>query len=228
MKTPHTLKHQPTAPRGFTMIEMLVVIVIIAILMAMVIMGYGTLTEQARRAKANNTASQLVQAWNLYLLQNRMFPDNLNTILNTKTIGGETWYVTDKKFVDALWAKEGNPKKLWLAFDVSQDEVDKAKARWNQDGFCDPWGKYYLFALDSIYIGGNMTGMVPHPDGRTTGEGENIKKGVTGAVIVWSFGPDKEPGKAGRTSENENGETIPDPWPKVEAGEKPADDIIVW
>ena len=62
------------ACRGFTLVEMLVVLMIIAVLMAATLGGLKTARRMAWRTKARDMARQVVSAWNVYLIDLREFP----------------------------------------------------------------------------------------------------------------------------------------------------------
>lgn len=59
---------------GFTLVEMVAVIVIIGILIGVVSTGLNSARENVWRTRARDTARQLVDAWNLFLLDYRGFP----------------------------------------------------------------------------------------------------------------------------------------------------------
>lgn len=155
---------------GFTLVEMLGVLLIIGVLSSMAISGYGALQRTAKRTRAASAARQLTDAWELYLQKHRVYP-----ILKLRTAGigrDGDWYLTDKKFVSFK-------KQIELSYDTTADE--------DGTGVLDPWGEHYRFKLDQIYDGGNITGKVGHPDGTQQ----------KGSVIVWSKGPDKQEGNKG-------------------------------
>ena len=59
---------------GFTLVEMLVVILIIGVLMTVSANAFINIRENARKTRASMMAKQLAEAWNLYALQNGFFP----------------------------------------------------------------------------------------------------------------------------------------------------------
>ena len=64
-----------TAPRaGFTLVELLVVISIIAVLMALILGAAQSTTQNAKRTEAQNTCKQIVTAVNAYYTDYAKFP----------------------------------------------------------------------------------------------------------------------------------------------------------
>lgn len=194
--------HIPRA-RGFTIVEMLVVILIIGILTSILVVGYDSVIKKAKINKAMAGAQQLAQAWMNYLLDNTVLPSpadwskyNSQHGISVKSEGG--WYYTDAQFTAYL---NGHPILNRLArhhikYDVSSKDIE--------EGLKDPWGNYYRFNYDSYWEDADVSGEVMHPNGNK----------VKGTVAVWSLGPDK--------TEGHNG-VFPDPT----TGAKPADDIII-
>ena len=59
---------------GFTLVEMIAVLLILAILSAALTAGLGTARNKAWRAKARETCRNVCEAWNLYLVDMHKFP----------------------------------------------------------------------------------------------------------------------------------------------------------
>ncbi|MFK7955891.1 MAG: type II secretion system major pseudopilin GspG [Lysobacterales bacterium] len=60
--------------RGFTLIEILVVVVIIGILSTVVVLNVGGVTEDSRKTAAESDIATLEQALEIYKLQNAFYP----------------------------------------------------------------------------------------------------------------------------------------------------------
>lgn len=72
--------------KGFTLLEMLVVIAIIGILMALLFPAFTMAMKKAKRTKAKTEISQIEQAWKAFLMDYKKFPSGLdNESLMTKS-----------------------------------------------------------------------------------------------------------------------------------------------
>lgn len=79
--------------RGFTLIEIMVVVVILALLGTLVFQAVGDRPDQARKVKARNDISAIESALKLYRLDNYKFPaqgDGLSALL-TNTANSDNW-----------------------------------------------------------------------------------------------------------------------------------------
>ena len=100
--------------RGFTLIEMLVVIGIIAILSGALLMGFGRVTKAAQRAKAVEAVSQAAQA--LVILRQKndgVWPSVLTSFGGSDGSGRGMVVEVAKKFAEydmlGIASKSGNP-----------------------------------------------------------------------------------------------------------------------
>jgi general secretion pathway protein G len=86
-----TNRHGARSP-GFTLIEILVVVVILSVLAAVIVPNVMDKPEEARIAKANSDIGALVTALDMYKLDNRVYPttdQGLEALLSLRT-GGDT------------------------------------------------------------------------------------------------------------------------------------------
>ena len=93
----HALASRRTAPtvvraarRGFTLIELMVVLVIIGVLAALIVPNVLDRTDDARATAAKADINNLVQALKLYKLDNQRFPSaeqGLEALVNKPTAG---------------------------------------------------------------------------------------------------------------------------------------------
>lgn len=73
---PHHLPETLRRLRGFTLIELMVVLVIIGVLAALIVPNVLDRTDDARATAARTDVNNLMQALKLYKLDNQRFPSN--------------------------------------------------------------------------------------------------------------------------------------------------------
>jgi general secretion pathway protein G len=84
------LSQNPRAVRGFTLIELMVVLVIIGVLAALIVPNVLDRTDDARATAARTDVNNLVQALKLYRLDNQRFPSaeqGLESLVRKPTAG---------------------------------------------------------------------------------------------------------------------------------------------
>jgi len=109
--------------KGFTLVEMLVVIAIIGILMALLFPVFTTVLKKAKRTKAKTEISQVEQAWKAFVMDYKQFPDNLDSMDSTalKHLTGDNDAINERKT---------------LYLEVDSDEP-----------YTDPWQNIYNIKL---------------------------------------------------------------------------------
>lgn len=97
-----------TQTRGFTIVELLIVIVVIAILAAITVVAYNGIQEQTKNTKTINAVAVWVKALQLYKADNGTFPDFDSCLGTTTTYDGNgrcwdssTWTV-DSAFLNTM------------------------------------------------------------------------------------------------------------------------------
>lgn len=116
--------------KGFTLVEMLVVIGIIAILIGASISGYSAMAARAQKARAQETVSNVATALAVILEQRGKWPKAI-----VDNVGKDDYRLNDKVAV-ALAAHKA------LSLSYKQDEKTKAITMTGFDkyGVLDPWG----------------------------------------------------------------------------------------
>ena len=151
---------------AFTLIEMIVVLLIIAILMAATITGLSRARNNAWRIQARETCRQICEAWNSYLLDEREFP--------SMPEGAETTYANLKAILGESGETDESPT-VYLELKESERTAD--------GGLQDHWGNFYKFTLDT-----DLDGEVKNPYPSANGLSSDIVKATS---IAWSMGHPK-------------------------------------
>ncbi len=153
--------------RGFTLVEMLVVIGIMVILASLILTGLNVARYRARMTRARRDVAQLVTAWTAYYSDYSRFPViSAASRLNGLDAG---LVVTGHDVVQILRGREnfGNQNRRRIPYmDFHQ----------NTTVFLDPWGEPYRIVWDDDY-----DGVVSVP-----GEPQSLRM----SLVVWSAGED--------------------------------------
>jgi general secretion pathway protein G len=113
-----------TEIKGFTLVEMLVVIAIIGILMALLFPAFTTVMKKAKITKSKAEISQIELAWKQYLIDYKQFPD---------TMEGES--LMDENAIEIL---AGNNRRQTTYMELDPDEP-----------YQDPWQNTYNVSLST-------------------------------------------------------------------------------
>ena len=166
---------------AFTLIELLIVIVIIAILASVAFPVTALVMEQARKAEAKNEVSNLVNAIKMYELEYGKLPfqageggesdlemdtfqDNIISVLAGYNVDGLN--PREKPFYEGKTAKNPDSEKPAGGMFGSDEQLQLA----------DPWGNEYYIVIDSNYD--NTIQDLPGS------EGEDVRT----KVAVWTKG----------------------------------------
>ena len=150
---------------GFTLVEMIAVLLIMAILSAALTAGLTTARNRAWRAKARETCRNVCEAWNLYLIDMHKFPYEKG--------GGQRLEAKKDNLKWLVDPAENRLKRTYLEMDGKEKD----------EGLKDHWRQPICFSLDTDYDGKVAN---PYPNVR-----DPAIKEVTASSIAWSVGDPK-------------------------------------
>jgi len=174
---------------GFTLVELMVVISILAVLSAALLAGYGKVQRGAWQSRSRDLAVQTATAWTIYLQTYKEYPDSV--------LG-----VVEQGMVPTACKVLGEARMMDLSYD-GQKNADKQRDAELKVGLMSVWGqrlfkqgklgsadaKRHLvqFRLDS-----NYDGMVDQEDDPPAPAGLELRA----AAIAWTWGPEGQPQNA--------------------------------
>ncbi|MEO6109728.1 MAG: prepilin-type N-terminal cleavage/methylation domain-containing protein [Candidatus Saccharimonadales bacterium] len=94
-----------TRPRGFTIVELLVVIVVIGILSSVTIISYASVTTRTNTAKAVSAAQSVVQKITVYASETSTYPYSTNDLSADST---KSYYLNSTDFSFTLNTNQPN------------------------------------------------------------------------------------------------------------------------
>lgn len=137
--------------KGFTIVELLIVIVVIAILAAIVIVAYNGIQDRAREAKIEADLGQIEKA---------IILARINTSQTLYDITGSGW--TGEGCMTAISGtvltntSDTNVANCWTAWDNFVNTVSEASGV-NIRSITDPWGRPYYVDENEGQNGGSCT-----------------------------------------------------------------------
>jgi type II secretory pathway pseudopilin PulG len=212
-------------PAGFTIIELIVVMLIIFTLAGLVMTGASSLIDRARKVQAKNDVTQIVNAVNAYYTEYGKYP-MVDANQGTDTMYGRSGaapgnedicyvlrainagvnatpsanYLNPRQIV-FLSGRDSSRARSGFATAATTDTQGKPI---NIGAFVDPYGNAYMVAIDGSYDGA-IVDSLPYTD-LPYATGNTVRTGC----FAESFGKDGKQGRAGN---------------KVYSG---SDDILSW
>lgn len=122
---------------GFTIVELLIVIVVIGILAAIVLVAFGGLQTRARESKIQSDVANIAKAITIARL-------NTSTTLFGITDNEATpWFCAEKPNGTDLAALNKTTDNCWIVYNSTLGQISDASGM-NIRGLVDPWGRPYF------------------------------------------------------------------------------------
>ena len=184
--------HVKTSTSAFTLVELLVVIMIIAVLIGLAFPAFQGVQNSAKRTQAKNDLVQIVTAVNAFYTEYGKYP--LATHSGDKTIPGDEPQVD---LMNALRATGGalNPRQIVFINPPDAKDQTNPKGGLGTTGasagqYFDPWGTPYRVRID-----GDYNNEVANPYSSNAGSAQ-----LRNGVIAWSFGKSRSGGEGDKNS----------------------------
>jgi len=195
---------------GFTLIEMIVVILIIAALATLIMTGASSVFDRARKTQAKNDETQIVTAVNAYYTEYGKYPmadanqgtdtlfgksntapgnEDIFNVLRAIATGVNATDVLNPRKIIFFSGKDGGARPRSAFATVATTDTQGNPI--NIGAFADPYGNAYMVAIDGSYDGATVDSL-PYTD-VTYATGNTVRVGC----FVESFGKDGKQGKAG-------------------------------
>ena len=184
-------------PEGFTLLELLIVIAIIAVLLGLVFPVFQGVQDRAKKVQAKNDLTQIVTAVNAFYTEYGRYPlvGNVTTPDTTYGTGGGT----SDAFFNELRGKAFslNTRQIVFISPPEDNTQGNPKGKIGSDNqFHDPWGFAYSIRIDADY-----DNQVANP---YTGSGGAGPDPLRQGVIAWSVGKDNTLGQSGKFTSSDD------------------------
>lgn len=151
--------HRLKRPSGFTIVELLIVVVVIAILATITVVAYTNFQERARISAADSTLTQTARKLALYKAEHESFPDNLADI-DIQSDDGITLDYAPSSGGYCLSASNATVSRRVSAVSQSPStgNCDVTLSRWSYSG-----GVTYDGTTDQIQLSPSQSGTASSP-----------------------------------------------------------------
>ncbi len=180
---------------GFTLLELLVVIAVIAVLAGMLFPAIQSVLERAKKVQAKNDLTQIVTAVNAFYTDYGRYPLPASvTADSSATYGPGGSSAENGDLMKELRGISNSLNTRQIVFISPPDAKDQTNPRSGSNtstgGYYDPWGTEFAIAMDADYD----NQITPNPYGNNNGAGASpLRQGA----IAWCVGRDKKLGNNG-------------------------------
>ncbi|MFS8654763.1 MAG: type II secretion system protein [Limnochordia bacterium] len=102
--------------RGFTLVELMLVMAIIGVLAAIGFTGYNAVQRRAARAQADVYWRDLNTAAQLYQLENHAWPKDINTLMDYQYLDNDPWNDENKVIASLTGESDAPMVCVWVRF----------------------------------------------------------------------------------------------------------------
>ena len=171
---------------GFTLVELLIVIAIIAILVGLLFPAFKGVQDQAKRTQTKNDLTQIVTAVNAFYTEYGRYPTTATTDA-TATYGPGGSTTENGGLFSGLRATSillNTRQNVFMSLPDAKDQTNpRSGIKTSTGGYYDPWGTEYAVAIDADY-----NNQITNPYGGSANAGPTT---LNIGVIAWSVGKDK-------------------------------------
>ena len=181
---------RPPKAVGFTLLELLIVIAVIAVLLGLMFPVFQGVQDRAKKIQAKNDLTQILIAVNAFYTEYGRYPIDSSIATDAAATFGSGG-TSSKTLFDELRAKSLSLNTRGIVFISPAEGTSQASptGKIGTDGqLYDPWASAYSIEMDADY-----NNQIANPYGTNGAGADPIRQGVIG----WSLGKDKQIGNKG-------------------------------